>query len=44
MQKALYGVFSSRLALGVGRGTIGTIYLYWQWLHYTRQSGGGSQA
>lgn len=32
------------LALGVGLWTIGTIYLYWQWFHYTRQSWGVSQA
>ena len=32
------------LALGVGVWTIGTIYLYWQWFHYTRQSWGVSQA
>lgn len=32
------------MAYGVGLWTIGTIYLYWQWLHYTRQSWGVSQA
>ena len=32
------------LALGVGLWTIGTIYLYWQWFHYTRQSWGVSRA
>jgi len=32
------------MAFGVGFWTIGTVYLYWQWLHYTRQSWGVSQA
>lgn len=31
------------LALGVGLWTIPTIYLYWQWFHYTRQSWGVAQ-
>ena len=32
------------LALWVGLWAIVTIYLYWQWFHYTRQSWGISQA
>jgi hypothetical protein len=32
------------LAAGVGPWTLATIYLYWQWFHYTRQSWGISQA
>ncbi len=32
------------LAYGVGAWTITTIYLYWQWFHYTRQSWGIAQA
>ena len=35
-------VFS--LAYGVGLWSIATIYFYWQWLHYTRQSWGVQQA
>jgi hypothetical protein len=31
------------LALGVGAWTLPTIYLYWQWWHYTRQSYGVAQ-
>ena len=31
------------LAHGVGIWTLTTIYLYWQWFHYTRQSWGVSQ-
>ena len=31
------------LALGVGAWTLPTIYLYWQWWHYTRQSYGIAQ-
>ncbi|MEZ5826572.1 MAG: hypothetical protein R3C97_18140 [Geminicoccaceae bacterium] len=31
------------LAFGVGFWTLGTIYLYWQWFHYTRQSWGVAQ-
>jgi hypothetical protein len=31
------------LALGVGAWTIPTVYLYWQWWHYTRQSYGVAQ-
>ena len=31
------------LALGVGPWTLATIYFYWQWFHYTRQSWGISQ-
>lgn len=37
----LAGVFG--LAHGVGVWTLVTIYLYWQWFHYTRQSWGVSQ-
>ena len=32
------------LALGIGPWTLATLYLYWQWFHYTRQSWGISQA
>lgn len=32
------------MAFGVGLWTIGTVYLYWQWLHYARQSWGVAQA
>lgn len=31
------------LALGIGAWTLPTIYLYWQWWHYTRQSYGVAQ-
>ena len=31
------------LALGFGLWVLGSIYLYWQWFHYTRQSWGVSQ-
>lgn len=31
------------LGLGIGIWIIGTIYLYWQWFHYTRQSWGIAQ-
>ncbi len=31
------------LALGFGVWVLGSIYLYWQWFHYTRQSWGVSQ-
>jgi hypothetical protein len=31
------------LALGIGAWTLPTIYLYWQWWHYTRQSYGIAQ-
>ena len=31
------------LAVGVGAWTLPTIYLYWQWWHYTRQSYGVAQ-
>jgi len=39
-------VFAATLliALGVGVWTITSIYLYWQWFHYTRQSWGVAQA
>ena len=39
-------VFLSVAALtyGVGAWTITTVYLYWQWFHYTRQSWGIAQA
>ncbi len=30
-------------ALGIGLWVIATVYLYWQWFHYTRQSWGVSQ-
>lgn len=38
-------VFALTLALaaGVGIWAIATVYLYWQWFHYTRQSWGVSQ-
>ena len=39
---AVLGIVAA-LALGVGTWTIPTIYLYWQWWHYTRQSYGVSQ-
>ena len=32
------------LAYGIGLWTLTTIYLYWQWFHYTRQSYGISKA
>jgi hypothetical protein len=35
---------TAAIALGVGAWTIATIYLYWQWFHYTRQSWGISRA
>jgi hypothetical protein len=31
------------LALGIGFWVVGSLYLYWQWFHYTRQSWGLSQ-
>jgi hypothetical protein len=31
------------LALGIGFWAVGSLYLYWQWFHYTRQSWGLSQ-
>ena len=31
------------LAVGIGPWVLATIYLYWQWFHYTRQSWGISQ-
>jgi len=31
------------LAAGLGLWVIGTVYLYWQWFHYTRQSWGIAQ-
>lgn len=31
------------LAVGIGPWTLATIYFYWQWFHYTRQSWGISQ-
>jgi hypothetical protein len=31
------------LAVGIGSWVLATIYLYWQWFHYTRQSWGISQ-
>jgi hypothetical protein len=38
-------VLAGVLALGYGVGwwVIGTVYFYWQWFHYTRQSWGVSQ-
>jgi hypothetical protein len=35
---------SAGLAIGIGAWTLATIYFYWQWFHYTRQSWGISQA
>jgi hypothetical protein len=32
------------MALGVGLWSVATLYLYWQWFHYTRQSEGISKA
>jgi hypothetical protein len=32
------------LAVGIGSWTLATLYFYWQWFHYTRQSWGISQA
>lgn len=32
------------LAVGIGPWTLATVYFYWQWFHYTRQSWGISQA
>lgn len=40
---ALVVVAVVALALGVGAWTLPTIYLYWQWWHYTRQSYGIAQ-
>lgn len=34
----------SALVLGLGAWTVATIYFYWQWFHYARQSWGISQA
>ena len=34
---------TAALAVGVGFWALATIYLYWQWFHYTRQSFGISQ-
>jgi hypothetical protein len=31
------------LAVGIGPWVLATVYLYWQWFHYTRQSWGISQ-
>lgn len=31
------------VAFGVGLWTVATVYLYWQWFHYSRQSWGVSQ-
>jgi hypothetical protein len=31
------------LAMGLGLWVLGSVYLYWQWFHYTRQSWGVSQ-
>ncbi len=31
------------LAMGFGLWVLGSVYLYWQWLHYTRQSWGINQ-
>ncbi len=31
------------MALGIGAWTLPTVYLYWQWWHYTRQSYGVAQ-
>lgn len=31
------------LAMGFGLWVLGSVYLYWQWFHYTRQSWGVSQ-
>jgi hypothetical protein len=31
------------MAIGIGAWTIPTVYLYWQWWHYTRQSYGVAQ-
>ncbi len=31
------------LAAGLGIWVVGTVYLYWQWFHYTRQSWGVTQ-
>lgn len=38
-------VFGATLALALGFGlwVLGSVYLYWQWFHYTRQSWGISQ-
>jgi hypothetical protein len=35
---------SLALAIGIGPWALATLYLYWQWFHYTRQSWGISQA
>ncbi len=31
------------LAMGIGLWVLGSVYLYWQWFHYTRQSWGVGQ-
>lgn len=36
--------FVVALALGAGLWAIATVYLYWQWFHYTRQSWGIARA
>ena len=38
-------VFGATLALALGFGlwVLGSVFLYWQWFHYTRQSWGISQ-
>jgi hypothetical protein len=35
---------SLALAIGIGPWALATLYFYWQWFHYTRQSWGISQA
>ncbi len=35
---------SFAVALGIGPWALATLYFYWQWFHYTRQSWGISQA
>ena len=40
----IVGVGVVALYFGIGEWTIPTLYLYWQWFHYTRQSYGVSQA
>ena len=35
--------FCIAAAWGIGFWVLGTVYLYWQWFHYTRQSWGVSQ-
>lgn len=41
---ALVAAGVAAAAFGIGAWTLPTVYFYWQWFHYTRQSWGVSQA